>query len=127
MVKIAKAFVGPNAGAQLFAGDQDTRTLEQHLQYLEGLFLQLDAASRFTDLSSVEISLKRAEFDRSFSIRRLGYSVLWESLTCALCSVDATNGYCFQLFCRESFLFWTSPASLRALNQRSIYRLAPVN
>jgi hypothetical protein len=76
MVKIAKALVGPDARAQFFARDQRTRTLQQNLQYLERLFLELDAASRFTHLSGVEIGLKRSESDRPISIRHLLHPVL---------------------------------------------------
>jgi hypothetical protein len=75
MVKIAKALVRPYAGAQFFASDQHTRTLQQNLEHLEGLFLELDTATRFTDLSGVEVSLKRSEPDRPISIRHLGYPV----------------------------------------------------
>ena len=76
VVKIAEALVGPDAGAEFFAGDQAPGALEQNLKDLEGLILELDAATRFTDLSGVEIGLKCSKFDRAVSVRHLGYSVI---------------------------------------------------
>jgi hypothetical protein len=76
MVEIAEALFGPNSGLQFFASDQVTGVLKQNLEYLEGLLLKLDANSRFTDLSGVEICLKCPKPNRVGSILHLGYPVL---------------------------------------------------
>jgi hypothetical protein len=75
MVEIAKALFRPNSGLQFFASDQVTWALKQNLEHLEGLLLKLDANSRFTNLSGVEICLKYPKPNRVGSIVHQGYSV----------------------------------------------------
>jgi hypothetical protein len=75
VVEVAEALVGPDAGAQLFATDQRAGALQQELQDLEGLILELDATSGFTDLSGVEIGLKGSETNRAISVGSLHYPV----------------------------------------------------
>jgi hypothetical protein len=60
VVEVPVAFFRPDASLQLLAGDQDAGALQQNLKNLEGLVLKLDTASRFTNLSGQEISLKRS-------------------------------------------------------------------
>jgi hypothetical protein len=76
MVKVPEALLRPYARSKFLARNQLTGPLQQDLQHLKRLLLKLDPVSRFTHLSGVEISLKRAEPDCPVSVRYMRHSVL---------------------------------------------------
>jgi hypothetical protein len=76
VVEVPKTVFRPDTGMQFLASDQVSRVLQQNLQYLEGLVLELDAASGLADLSGGEIGFKRPKAYRPVPVIQRDVPVL---------------------------------------------------
>src|ERR1700677_3263405 len=61
LVEITKAFVGPDAAAQLLPGDHFPGTFEQDLQQFQRLLLDSDSQTCFAQFARVKRNLKGSE------------------------------------------------------------------
>jgi hypothetical protein len=71
VIEVTKIVGGPYPGLQFVARDQVARVFQKNLQHLKGLLLKLDTASRFTDLSRMEIGLKGSKPNRMIPVAPL--------------------------------------------------------
>jgi hypothetical protein len=66
VIEIDKRVLGPNALAQLFAGDKDARLFEQSSQDLEWLPLTAEAHAGFAENTTGKVQLKDRKANNRF-------------------------------------------------------------